>query len=532
MATSTAPVLVGGERTLLLRDALMSAPALVAAMALAVALLTTNALPVGVFYDDGQYLILAKALATGEGYRYLNIPGHPAATHFPPGYPVLLALLWRLWPSFPENVALFRLANTVLFALGTAGWTHFATTKLRLPAAAAVGGVLGFALAIPVMLTTNVLFSERLFFALLWPAVAVSERAVSAHERSYRSAFGAGLLWGLLALVRTVGIAGGATVLLFVMKRRWRDAALCALGLLVCLVPWQLWTAAHAGEIPSALAASYGSYSGLVAETYRAGGLPFFASVLGKNLQELVRPMPALFSPFNWLPVRLALLVPVGVVLVMGLRRAWHATPALVGFLGAYLAIVIVWPFAPDRFVWAIWPLVGAIVSTGVIAALTTRPRSGVGRWLRGALLGGLAIALTGNLRYNAYGYAKGWYDSAQRSAAESARPLVLWVMQNTKPGDVIATDADPLLYLYTGRQAVPNVGWTLAEYLVPREVAPRRAETRAILDRYRPAYLLVTAPGAPAALGVQAMMDARPPELMLLGVLPGGGAVFRPVER
>ncbi|HEX6315334.1 MAG TPA: hypothetical protein VFZ73_10770, partial [Gemmatimonadaceae bacterium] len=66
-----------------------------------VALLTVTPWPVGAFQDDAIYTILAKALATGEGYRMINLPGAPHATHYPPGYPFFLSLLWRLSPSFP-----------------------------------------------------------------------------------------------------------------------------------------------------------------------------------------------------------------------------------------------------------------------------------------------------------------------------------------------------------------------------------------------------------------------------------------------
>ena len=84
---------------------------LVAAIALAIALVAVPNWPVGVFQDDGIYVILGKALATGEGYRYLNLPGAPYATHYPPGYPLFLALLWKVSPQFPQNVGLFTFAN-------------------------------------------------------------------------------------------------------------------------------------------------------------------------------------------------------------------------------------------------------------------------------------------------------------------------------------------------------------------------------------------------------------------------------------
>ena len=76
----------------------------VGALALGVGVAVVDALPVGVVADDSFYVILARALASGEGYRYLNVPGHPAATHFPPGYPALLAILSLVVPAFPDSV--------------------------------------------------------------------------------------------------------------------------------------------------------------------------------------------------------------------------------------------------------------------------------------------------------------------------------------------------------------------------------------------------------------------------------------------
>src|SRR5436190_17278816 len=63
---------------------------------------------VGAFYDDGIYVVLAKALAEGHGFHYIHLPGAPPAVHYPVLYPFALSLLWRLWPAFPDNVVLFQ----------------------------------------------------------------------------------------------------------------------------------------------------------------------------------------------------------------------------------------------------------------------------------------------------------------------------------------------------------------------------------------------------------------------------------------
>ena len=58
----------------------------------------------GLYRDDSLYLSSARALATGEGYVIPSIPGEPAQTKYPIFYPWLLSLLWRVWPTFPDNL--------------------------------------------------------------------------------------------------------------------------------------------------------------------------------------------------------------------------------------------------------------------------------------------------------------------------------------------------------------------------------------------------------------------------------------------
>src|SRR2546425_4861996 len=65
-----------------------------AGVALVAGALTLNRDLVGVFYDDGVYATIAWALAHGHGYVYANLPGAPAAIHYPPLYSTVLAPLF------------------------------------------------------------------------------------------------------------------------------------------------------------------------------------------------------------------------------------------------------------------------------------------------------------------------------------------------------------------------------------------------------------------------------------------------------
>ena len=158
-------------------------PRLVAALAALVVLLcaiiSITPDPIGVFWDDGVYLLTAQALASGEGYRYAYLPGTPPAIHYPPGFPLLLAALLKVTPAFPANVAVLKLVNPLCLALGVFGAVRLGARTMGLgdvPAALAVGIC---ALIAPVLVLTNVLLSESLFFAMLVGALLLVDKATS-----------------------------------------------------------------------------------------------------------------------------------------------------------------------------------------------------------------------------------------------------------------------------------------------------------------------------------------------------------------
>jgi hypothetical protein len=45
-------------------------------------------------FDGAGYAVLARSLAEGSGYRAIDHPDRPRHAHFPPGYPLFLAMLW------------------------------------------------------------------------------------------------------------------------------------------------------------------------------------------------------------------------------------------------------------------------------------------------------------------------------------------------------------------------------------------------------------------------------------------------------
>lgn len=73
-----------------------------------------DAIPVGLFFDDAHYLVLAESLANGDGYHLINYPHAPVEDAFPPGWPLLLTPAALL---FPGNMVVPRLIS-LAFWLG------------------------------------------------------------------------------------------------------------------------------------------------------------------------------------------------------------------------------------------------------------------------------------------------------------------------------------------------------------------------------------------------------------------------------
>jgi hypothetical protein len=395
--------------------------------------------PVGVFYDDGIYVALAKALAAGEGYRNIHLPGAPPSVHYPILYPAVLSVLWRLWPAFPDNVVLFRLFDSAalagaawVVARHAARWTPRVAQLTMLPA--------GF-LAFPLLTIVGVRLSEPLFLLLAAAAVSVADRK----EVTLRAAVGAGVLAALAALTRSIGLAvvGGVLASLWWRGRR-REAAVAVIPALVFLTPWFIWVAAHASEVDPRIAANYGTYAQFIDQ------VGIGAVVAGIDLRGLapvarlvLPPLPAAL----WFPLAFGLLG----VAVWGAVKSVGRVPALVATLSLYAVVVTLWPFIPDRFIWIILPWIFLLLAAGA-ADLARR-----GPLLRGAVLVLALLATAGYLRREVVSLRTRGFAAAAEGIGRSFNLLVPSIAAETPADAVIASSDEALVYLYTGRRAIPN---------------------------------------------------------------------------
>lgn len=470
---------------------------LAAGIGLVVALLALRGMVpagAGVYYDDGIYLALAESLAEGGGYAYANLPGDVSGVKYPPLYPALLAGVMKVLPAYPGNLDFLETLNALLMGLAgalsflafTAAWPR--GDRLTRPrksrdggadvvmpqggrrpvrwgivlGAFAVAALLGYGSAQSMVLAT-VLLSEPLFLVLSFGALLL------AGDRRVHPAI-VGLLAAGAFFTRGIGLAVVVAVLAGELfrrgvrwKRRARRVALLGLGALPPVGAWLLWSGANADTVPAPFVGQYGSYTewyaagsgglfGRVAEIAAAHWLPFRA-----NLEML------------WIPdagrgAATFVLVLLGLATLAGAVRIARRNLALALFPFAYLAIVLAWPYEPDRFFYAIIPTLTLLLAAGVLA-LTERIREDLPRWGGPGVAVVAGVLLLNSLMYEIEGHANRAWSVFQAAPAAAYAPLNAWLRENTDSDDVVASGLDPHVYWEAGRKAVPNFQFRAAEY-------------------------------------------------------------------
>lgn len=393
----------------------------------------------GVFYDDGIYLVLAKSLAEGTGYAYLHLPGAPEAVHYPPLYPFVLGLFWRIWPEFPGNLTLFQLVDSLAFA-ASATIIARQVAKWGIPSWGKVVALTASFVSFPLLAIVSVRFSEPLFLLLLVCAISLAD----SEEVTLGHAVGAGVFAGLAALTRSLGMAAVIGIgISFMLRREHRLAVVSGLTGLAMTIPWVLWLQEHSGAIDSRLATVYGSYGDVVG---LVGISSFFADadlrVFGPVARLLLPDWPGII----WWPLAAML----AGLTVYGAVRQFRCARALVITLALYSSVVTVWPYAPDRFVWIVLPWWFLLLGSGLHGMF----QRGAGfSWLSVVIL---TVICAGFVPKEVASLREHRFSRAAEGISVPFGLLLPSVHRELSENAVIATGDEALVFLYTGRKAVP----------------------------------------------------------------------------
>jgi len=397
---------------------------------------------VGMFNDDGVYLVTARALATGHGYRITSLPQEIPQTKYPILFPLVLAGVWRLAPEFPQNVLLLKLVPLV-FAVAWY-WLAFLLIKQETSReVAAVCVALMAALPFSIYLSTTLL-SETMFAALCTGSLLIL-RHVELRCSEGREWIAAAVLAGLACLTRTPGVCVVATgVGYFLWRRQWVKAASFLAISLAVTAPWLWWVAMQQSKQTDAYysAANYTSWNVLSSSFHWDQKL----IIIGLNLLLLLGS-PLHIATIHW-NTWVDLLAGVA-VLYIGLRWVRPLT-VLHLFLAIYAAMLLSWAGPPDRFVIVVYPIVLCLVWQAWSAVLKRFPqRTRLLRVAGLAMLTAVAAQSLWNLAEPARGilpFGDAWSDTS---------PLLSWIRDKTPADAIVLANIDPAFYLYTGRKAV-----------------------------------------------------------------------------
>ena len=436
------------------------------------ALLSMRPSVIGFIHDDGVYAAVAKSISQGTGHRIISLPGSPDETLYPFAYPFVLSLIWRINPSFPDNVWLLKSVNAVCaFGAMLLGYALFRRHSGR-------SGL--WALAYVLLIGTNSVLvsftdftlSESLFLFFTMAALVLHDRPpLTRPVREGVDRADGGTPWDLWCgalvsalafLTRSVGASLIVAGLLYAFSRRRRlDALVYGVIVIAPVLPWLIWRAS-APPVTNPLLAYYTGYNtpalGLLWSDPAQG-----LAIISANARYLANALDDTFlllavPGVRWLFYPIVLLGAFGVV-----RRA---PIFLLVFVSTYLAAILDHPFPPGRFVVPLVPVLLIFLFVGLLMiedrfAASTRPR--VYRHLVGDLVAlPVAALIVLNLAWFAI-YVRRSTDNPVRGLLgtqlsygwDGFVETFDWIRNHTHDSDVLAVPLDPMYYLYTGRRGV-----------------------------------------------------------------------------
>lgn len=428
----------------------------------------------GLIIDDGWYIVLAKALAAGEGFRLISSATAQILPTVPPGFPAVLAPIFLLNPSFPDNLVWLKLVSVV--AMGGAGIACYVDfTRHREVEPGRSLWLTAIVVLTPslVFLATSTVMSECVFIAVQMAGLLAVERAVRSDSATVRPAAAAGLLAGAAGLVRVTGMALiGAALLYFLTRRRYRQALVFAAAVAVCLLPWELYARAHQPTLEERVA-----HGGTIAYPYtqlvameRPGSRRWISafdqvSRAGTNILGVVTRdigavvVPALYRGGNESGEEVISIGKPGTGSMGGARGTMVISVILTVIIVIGIARARAWLSLPVLLIVMTVAMIGAVGSMTFRYMLPLTPYLVLFLWrgifheaaARLAVMSVLGLHL---LDHASYLRARAQGASDWLIEADEADAVLSWLNTNAGPGAVAATNP-PLVYLRTGRKAV-----------------------------------------------------------------------------
>jgi len=443
----------------------------------AIAFSGTNKAVLGLFHDDGIYAVVGKAVAQGDGYRIVSLPNEPPQTKYPFVYSYLLSGLWRLDPSFPQNIALLKGLNIAIFV----AIFYVAAIYYRRCVRGSTATAVLFAVLVccnPIIFGfTDYVLSDLWLVLLSLCGLTLCAGAVADRARFSRLLLLAGVI-GLACLSRSAALplVLAGVIDTFTLRGR-RAAAYFLIGVSLLVAPWLAWLWYHSQPPTDSLFAYYTAYdaTGTGAGEWAAtihrhfsialGNARYLADMLGLfYLTPLLPGVGLLFAFFSFMGVCAS--------------RCRDDIFAWSFFIFS-LALLLVWPFHPGRYLAPLAPLALLILFRGMACVQSllesTLLNSVSWHWLSRVAWSPVVVILlldgvwvSGYLLIRDDQTTRALYGGRLPYSWAGFEESFAWIRGHTKPDALLATAYDPMYYLYTGRRAIRPALHRPATYFYP----------------------------------------------------------------
>jgi hypothetical protein len=414
----------------------------------------------GVYHDDGIYISTAKALAEGDGYRLINLPDSPFQTKYPILYPAVLAVIWKLGPSFPANIMIMQFLNMLIGGASLAICYLYLVRFTYFDRKIAFVAMLICAFSHSFLYFSTVILSEILFLFLTVSMLWYFEIVIEKYSAKPIIVFFTGILITFPFLCRTIGIVYIPVALLIWYTRKY-PLRWIVIGILSVLLPYLLYVTIFNNESGNPSVIYYTNY-GRWWMSYLIGNASFIAqfnilmipiSLLMIGMEGIFRPVIAQHGYFLILFFLLGIVPFVDIIL-------YNRRGILRYFVIAYLAMILFWPWPPSRFIVPVAPLLFAYLLNAfqyhgvkLLPAVIYRITA----------ISIITIILSTNaaLLYQHYDqqqlsrYPRGIITASEQVVKWSSYENIFqWIRAHSSTSDVIACGLDSMVYLYTDRRA------------------------------------------------------------------------------
>jgi hypothetical protein len=475
----------------------------------------------GPYHDDSVYVVMAKALATGQGYRVISLPGEPPQAKSPPFYLALLSTIWLVDSSFPDNLKpMMQMSVLATIAFLAITWLYLVKHNYASHWQALLVVALVALNWRTVILGTGI-YSEMVYSALSIGGLYLAER-YEQEEKGWATPVMLSLVIILAFFTRTAGITVVLSVgAYYLWRRRWRCLWPIAIaGLFVALwVGWGYTSGAPGDSVNAGYYEGYlQTFTRAVRDVQGEDSSSLFAvvlSILARNAVMLIFvsvPLVCMGLPYDWpsdLPpqlfsIGLGVFVIALIFIAAGFNRHRSSRFRLLHiYVIFYLALHLLWPYtAYDRFVMPLLPFLLLFGLTEVIVLLSAvrkefKASKGIVRKLVTGLVGLSVTIVIGSLCYSyCFGLTRPLAYSAEmsRRAAEDG-PALRWIKEFTDPSDVLLCYRDAMYYLYTDRKAARASPMREGGLVYERQASlEERANTIfRIIDENAARYLILT---------------------------------------